>query len=213
MFTIDLLNGQGRPLKTKPGGVVIVAVTVVLPVLLAIGTLGTYLNNKVILSLTEREIVKGEARIDKFSDAQELREALTREKITFGSCLSEVNASIKKFTQWSAILTMVVENMPESVVLTSLEVERNSIKKKVPVKGDPEDTKEIEVPVRVLRLSVRGGPGGNCDEAVRDFQDNLRTSALLEPRLDNIRVERDSEKVDGRDVFSYEIICLFKPGL
>lgn len=213
MFTIDLLNGQGRPLKTKPGGVVIVAVTVVLPVLLAIGTLGTYLHNKVILSLTEREIVKGKARIDKFSDAQELREALTREKITFGSCLSEVNASIKKFTQWSAILTMVVENMPESVVLTSLEVERNSIKKKVPIKDDPEDTKEIEIPVRVLRLSVRGGPGCNCDEAVRDFQDNLRTSALLEPRLDNIRVERDSEIVDGRDVFSYEIICLFKPGL
>ena len=213
MFTIDLLNGQGIPLKTKPGGIVIVALTTVLPVLLAIGTLGFYLNNKVILSLKEREIVKSEARIDIFSDALEQREAIMREKITYESCLSEIRSSIKNYTQWSPILTTVVEYMPESIVLTSLEVERNSIKKKVPNKDNPEEMKEIEVPVRVLRLSVQGGPQSNCDEAVRDFQDHLRTSAHLGPKLETVRVSRDSETIEGQDVFSYEITCVFKPSL
>jgi hypothetical protein len=213
MFTIDLLNGQGLPLKTKPGGVVVVAMTAILPVLFAIGVVGTYWHNKVILSLTEREIVKNEARIDEFSGALELREALMKEKITYGSCLSEVSSSIKNYTQWSPILTTVVEKMPASVVLTSLKVERNAIKKKVPDKEDPEEMKEVKVPMRVLRLQVRGGPQCNCDEDVRDFQDHLRTSALLGPMLDNIRVSRDSEKIDDRDVFSYEITCVFKPRL
>lgn len=213
MFTIDLLNGQGLPLKTRPGGVVIVTVAAVAPVLLAIGMVGFYLHNRVILSLTECEIVRNEARIDKFSGALEQREALMKEKITYGSCLSEVNSSVKNYMQWSPILTTVVEHMPTSVVLTSLEVKCNVIKKKVPDKDDPEEMKEIEVPVRVLHLQVRGGPQCNCDEDVREFQDHLRTSALLGSMLDNIRVSRDSEKINGRDVFSYEITCVFKPRL
>lgn len=213
MFTIDLLNGQGMPLKTRPGGVVIIAVTAVLPVLLAIGTLGFYLNNKVLLSLKNREIAQSEARIDTFSGALEQREALMRKKTAYSTCLSEIRSSIKNYTQWSPILTTVVEHMPESVVLTSLEVKRNSTKIKIPNKEDPKETKEIEVPVRLLRLSVRGGPQCNCDEAVRDFQDHLRTSALLGPKLETIRISRNSETIDKQDVFSYEITCVFKPSM
>jgi Tfp pilus assembly protein PilN len=212
-FTIDLLNGQGVPQKTKPGGIVIAAATATLPVLLAIGTLGIYLNNKVALSLKEREVVKNEDKIDNFSEALEQRDALLKEERTYSTCLSVISSSIKKYSQWSPVLTTVVENMPESVVLTSLEVERKSVKKQVPDKDNPEQKKEVEVPYRILRLSVKGGAQNNCDEAVRDFQDRLRTSALLKPRLDDIRVSQKSEKIDGQDVFSYEITCSFKPRL
>ena len=213
MFTIDLLNGQGLPLKTKPGGVVIVAVTAILPVLLAIGTVGIYLHNGIVLSTKEREIVKSKEMIDKFSDALEQREALMKEKIIYDGCLSEISSSIKNYTQWSPILTTVIKNMPESIALTSLEVERKSVKKQVPDKDNPKQRKQIEVLYRILRLSVRGEPQRDCDEDVRKFQDRLRTSALLGPRLDTIRVSRDSETIDGWDVFSYEITCTFKPRL
>ena len=213
MFTIDLLNGQGRPQKTKPGGVVIVALTAISPVLLGLGTFGLYLHNKVTLSLKDAEIARNEARIGKFSDALELREALMKEKITYGNCLSEVGSIIKNYSQWSPILTTVVENMPETVVLTSLEVERNTTKVKVPDKEDPKETKEIDVPYRVLHLSVSGGPQQNCDEAVRHFQERLRTSPLLGPRLEKINVSRNSKRMKDQDVFTYEIICTLKPRL
>ena len=213
MFTIDLLNGQGIPQKTRPAGIVIVVVAALLSVLLATGTFGFYLNNKVVLSLTEREISKSEAKIDMYSDALEQREALMKEKITYGTCLSEINASLKHYTQWSPILTTVIENMPESVVLTSLEVGRRTAKKKVPDKENPDETKEIEVPFWVLSMSVRGAPLSNCDEAVRHFQDRLRTSDLLGSKLENIEVSRDSQTVQGQDVFSYDITCVFKPRL
>jgi Tfp pilus assembly protein PilN len=213
MFTIDLLNGQGIPLKTKPGGVVIVAVTAVLPVLLAIGIVSIYLNNKFTLSLKDREIVKSKAGIEEYSDALEQQKALLKKKVAYGSCLSEVGSSVKKYTQWSPILTTVIENIPEEVVLTSLEVERDSVTIEVPKKDNPKKKKEIEVPIRVLRLKVCSGPQSNCDEAVRSFQDRLRTSDLLGPKLENIRVSRGSETINNQDVFSYEITCVFKPSL
>jgi Tfp pilus assembly protein PilN len=102
--------------------------------------------------------------------------------------------------------------MPDSVVLTSLEVEHNSVKKKVPKKDDPQKTVDIDVLVRTLRLTVSGRSAGNCDEAVRDFRDRLRASAFLGPRLENIGVSQKSETVEGRDVVSYEISCIFRPG-
>lgn len=213
MFTIDLLNGQGRPQKTKPGGVVIVALTAVLPVLLGLGTFGLYLHNKVTISLKDREIERNEARIEKFSDALEFRDALMKEKTTYGDCLSEVGSIIKHYSQWSPILTTVVENMPETVVLTLLEVERKTTKIKVFDEDDPKEKKEIEVPYRILRLSVSGGPQQNCDEAVRHFQERLRTSDLLGPRLEKINVSRNSRRIKKQDIFTYEITCTFKPRL
>jgi len=212
MFTIDLLNGQGIPPKARPGGVAIVAVSAAVPVLLAAGMVGLYLNNRVTLSLMERDVARSQAKIDTFSEALEQREALKKEKNAYSLCLSEVGASTKNHTQWSPILTTVIENMPDSVVLTSLEVERKSVTKEIPSKDDPKKTEKIEIPARVLRLSVSGGPQRSCDEAVRDFQDRLRTSALLEPRLENIIVSRNATTVKGEDIFSYDITCAFKPG-
>lgn len=211
MFTIDLLNGRGIPLKTRPAGIMIVAVTATLPVVLAIGMFSLYWHNKVVLSLKQSEIAKVEADVDQFADAMEKRQVLMKEKISYGNSLSEIGSSLKNYIQWSPILTTVVENMPESIILTSLGVDRISVKKKVPKKDNPKKMEEIEVPARLLQLSVRGAPQSNCDEAVRDFQDRLRTSAVLKSRLENIRVSWNSQKVKGQDVLLYEVTCIFKP--
>jgi len=107
----------------------------------------------------------------------------------------------------------LVENIPDSVVLTSLEVKQRSVKRKVPQKDDPKKMINISVPVRTLHISVCGSPQINCDEAVRDFGDRLRSSALLGPKLEDIRVSQGFDTLQNQDVVSYEIDCIFKPGL
>lgn len=213
MFTIDLLNGQGRPQKARPAGIVIAALTVIMPVLLGLGMFGLYMHNKVTLSLKDREIARNEAQIEKFADALELRETLMKEKTAYGNSLLEVGSIIKNYSQWSPVLASVIENMPKTVVLNSLEVERKTTKIKVPDKEDPKEKEEIDVPYRILRLSVSGGPQQNCDEAVRHFKERLRTSDLLEPVLEKTNVSRKSKRVKEKDVFTYEITCTFKPRL
>ena len=83
----------------------------------------------------------------------------------------------------------------------------------MPKKDDPQKMVDISVPVRTLQMSVSGRPGDNCDEAVRNFKDHLRSSALIGPKLEDIRVSQEFGTLEGRDVISYEIDCIFKPEL
>jgi len=213
MFTIDLLKGRAIPLKSKPGSLIIIVLTIAIPVTVAAGMLSFYQRNKIIVSVKEQEIAKCQAEIDKLSDAVELKKALEKKKIAYSSTLSEVRSSIKRHTQWSPVLTTLMENIPDSVVLNSLSVEHSTVKKKVPKKDNPNKMVEIDVLVRTLRLSVVGDYQTNSDAAVRDFRDRLRSSEFLGPRLENIGVSQKSETRNGQEVVSYEISCVLKQGL
>jgi len=212
MFTIDLLKGKGIPVKSRPEGVVIAAVTSAVPVIIAIVMFGFYLSDRIVISVQKQRIVSYQANIDKLSEATELQKSFEEEKSAINSCLSEIASSIGRHTQWSPVLVTLVENMPHSMVLTKLEVKQHSVKRKVPRRDDPNKMVDISVPVRTLQMSVSGNPQYNCDEAVRDFRNRLRFSKLLRPKLEDIRVSQKSDTLEGQDVVSYEIDCIFKPG-
>lgn len=213
MFKIDLLKGQGIPMKSSPGGIAIAAVTVAVPMTIAIIMFGFYLNDRTYASIKEQEIVRCQAEIDKLSGAVEQQGLLEKEKITYSNCLSEVKSSVSRYIQWSPVLVTLVENMPDSVMLTELEVKQHSVRKMVPKKDNPQEMIEKNIPVRILLMSVSGSPQNDCDKAVRDFRNQLRSSAFLGPKLENIGVSQESETLEGRDVASYEIECVFKTRL
>jgi hypothetical protein len=213
MFTIDLLKGQGVPPRSGPGSIAIVAVTAAVPFLIAMALLDSYLHGSIVEPIRVQEIIKWETEIGKLSDAAELHESLEKEKAIYRDCLSEVKSSIGRYIQWSSVLATLVENMPDSVVLTELEVERKSIKKKVPKRDKPEEMTDIDIPIRTLRVTVSGSSQHDCDKAVKDFRDRLYSSALLGPKLESIGVSQEADKLDGHDIIYYEINCVFKPGL
>jgi Tfp pilus assembly protein PilN len=213
MFTIDLLKGQGVPLKSSPGGIAIIAITIAIPLYVLIMMFGFYVNDSTYMSIKEQEIDRCQSEIDKLSGAVKLYESLEKDKILYNSCLSEVKSSIDKFIQWSPVLVTLVENMPNSVMLTELEVREDSVRRKVPKKDNPQEMVDDNVPVKVLRMTISGGPQYDCNDEVKDFQDRLQSSAFLGPQLENIVVSRESETLEGRDVASYEIECVFKPRL
>jgi len=212
MFTIDLLNGQGIPLKSKPGSLAIIVISAAMPVIVAVGMLSFYQRNKIVVSVKGQEIAKYQVEIDKLSDAVELQKALEKKKIDYDICLSEVKSSLKRHVQWSPVLATIMENIPDSMVLNTLSVEHDTVKRKVPKEDDPTKMVEIDVLVRILRLSVSGDQQTNNDEAVRDFRNRLRASDFLKPRIESIGVSQKSETLDGQDVVSYEISCVLKPG-
>lgn len=213
MFKIDLLKGQGLPLKSSPGGIAIVAVTIAVPLYILIIMFGFHENDKTYMSIREQEIGRCQSGIDKLSDAVKQHKSLEKDKVLYDACLAEVKSSIGKYVQWSPVLVTLVENMPNSVMLTELEVRQDSVRRKVPKPDNPQEMIESSVPVNILRMSISGGPQYDCNKEVRDFQDRLQSSAFLGPKLENIVVSRESEKLKGRDVASYEIDCVFKPRL
>ena len=215
MFTIDLLKGQGRPIRTKPQGVAIFVATFAVPALAAILLVGYYVRNQVIISVQRQNIANIDAQTQRLADDLKVKEAGEREKSTINACMADVAASIHRHIQWSPVLVALVENLPDSVVLTTLEVKQQWVKHKAVAGKDGSDQKsDISVPVRTLKIRVSGNPSYDCDREVKKFRDRLRASEFLGPQLEDIVIaSQGQDTLDGHDVVAYEINCVFKPGL
>jgi len=210
MFTIDLLDGQGIPIKSRPVGMAVAAITIAVPAIVAIAMLSCYLHNATTISIKRQAIAGYQAKIGKLSEAIKIYKSLEQDKSLYINCLSEVKSSIVNHTQWSDILTTVVENLPDAVVLTKLDVTQQNVKKKIPKKDDPKQTVDITVPVKNLKISVAANPGPKSDEAVRDFRNRLLYSQSLQQTLKSINVSQTSGTLGDQQVISYEIDCIFK---
>jgi Tfp pilus assembly protein PilN len=213
MFIIDLLKGEGRPVRTKPQGVAIFVATFAIPMVVAFVMAGFYTRNNVVISVQKQNISSLDVQIKRLSDALKFKEYSEKEKASITNCLTDIASAINRHTQWSSTLMALLENLPDSVVVSSLDVKRSLVKRKATVdargkKIDP------SVSVRTLRIKVSGNPSSNCDLEVRDFRDSLKASKDLGPKLDDVVVaSQGHEVIDGRDVVTYDIDCIFKPGL
>ena len=213
MFTIDLLKGEGVPGKGRPEGVVIAVGTFTVPIIVAVTMFGLYLNNSIAMSIQKRDTVKYAKKTDTLSEAVKLRESLEKERTALSNSLLEVASSVNRHTQWSPVLATLVKHIPDSMVLTNLEVEQEIKRKKVPSKDDPKKMTDVWIPARTLQMNICGSSQSYCDMAVKDFKDRLWKSTVLGPRLEKIRVSQESNVIDGHPVVCYQIDCVFKPGL
>lgn len=211
MFTIDLLRGQGIPIKSRPWGAAIAAGVFGGPVLVAMAMFGFYLSNRIIIKVTNQEIAGYEKLIRTLSDAVVQQKSLEAEKDNINNCLSEALSSLDRHTQWSPILATVVKNMPNTVVLTNLVMRQSSVNKKIPKKGNPKKMIDVSVPVSTLQLSISGRPQDDSDKAVKEFKDRLRH--LLASKIEDIDISQKYDTLEGQDVVSYQIDCTFKPEL
>jgi hypothetical protein len=213
MFTIDLLKGQGIPIRSRPENIAVTAVMLAVPAIITMIMFGCYLHNSAVISIQRQRIVNYETKVNELSEAVALQEAFEKEKVIINGCLSEVAATINKHTQWTPILIEIVKSMPDSILLTGIDIKQDTVKKKVPSKNKGEGMVDVVVPVRILQIDARENSGFGHEQSIRDFQDSLRSSAVFSPRLDNINVSQEVDTFKGQDVVSYQINCAFKPGL
>ena len=212
MLTIDLLKGQGVPVRSRPESIAATTVMLEVPAIIAIIMFGYYMHNRVVISIQKQKTVHYDARINRLSDAAAMQVAFEKEKENINGCLLEVGTAINKYTQWTPILVEIVKNMPDSVVLTGISIKQHTVKTKAPAK-EGRGEKVMVVPVRTVQINARESSGFGYGRSIREFQDRLRSSALFGSRLDNINVSQGVEALKGQDIVSYQINCAFKPGL
>lgn len=211
MFTIDLLKGQGIPARSRPENVAVMAVTLAVPAIIAIIMLGYYMHSSIVTSVQKKEIASYETMTNKLSESAALQKAFKTEKETVKGCLSEVATTINKYTQWTPILVEMVKSMPDSILLTGVNVTEETVQKKILLKGNPGQMTDSVVPIKTLQINVSENPGLDYGRSIRDFEDRLRSSPVFGPRLDNINVSQDVETFKGQGVVLYQINCVFKP--
>jgi hypothetical protein len=213
MFTIDLLKGQGIPPRSRPENIAAAVTAFAVPLIAAIVMFGCYISDSINISIQKQKVANYNAKIDELSDAANLQKAYEREKLAVNGCRSDIAVALDRYTQWSPVLIAVVESLPDSVMLTKLEVKQQIVRRKVPQKNDAKKMLDIAVPARTLQISVSGSPQGDCDRAVKDFRNRLRASQAIGSKLEDIVVSQKFDTREGQNVVSYDIDCLFKPGL
>ena len=215
MFTIDLLKGQGRPVRTRPKGIAIFVATFVVPMLVAILMASYYYSNRVVISINNQNVANYTTQIERLADTLKLKESWERDKINLSNCLSDVASSIGTHTQWSPILVSLVQNLPNSAVLNSLEIKQTLINKKASAIADKKDkTTDTSVTVRTLRMRLCGNPNSDFDREIKAFRDRLLASDVIGTKLEDVVIaSQTNDTMDGRNVISYDIDCIFKPGI
>jgi len=210
MFTIDLLKGQGISIKTTPQGIAVTAVTTTVPATVVFIMCAMFFHSRVLISVQNRQIDQYKTKTAALTDAVQQKRISESEKTIHANCLADLNLFISKYSQWSPILATLTDSLPESLVLTAMEINETSVKRKVPKKDDPQKVVEITVPVKTLKLTVCGSPDADSNNAVKELRENLRISDLLGPKLENITVSQETDTLEGKNVVSYNIDCVFK---
>ena len=213
MFTIDLLKGSGVPVKSGPVGLAVAIGSFALPVFIAIALVGSFITNKVKISVAENELRALESKISSREVEQAVRgqQMLRIEKENLQSSLKEVSFAIRTHVQWSPILETIIRNIPETMILKAIEVKEESRKIKRPKEDDPEKTVDVTIPIRTLHLSMAGIVNVNYDNEVRTFRNSLMDDEHLGSRLEDITVAQELDRVNEKDIISYEIYLIFKP--
>jgi hypothetical protein len=211
MYTIDLLKGEGVPIRSRPGGIAFACLVVVLPFLASIGAVSVYMDSNVVIAIKQQQVNRLATTIGALSGAVQKKDTLEREKTRATGMLSEVKAALEGRTQWSPVLACLAESLSDALVLTKLEIRQDTVRCKVPAKDDPKKEVDASVPVHALRICVCGKNQESASQAVRELQESLRSSAAIGPKLDTITISQSATSLDSQEAVLYELNCVFKP--
>ncbi len=209
MFTIDLLKGQGIPIKSRPGGAALLAVTIAVPVIAIIIMLGNYARASAVLSTQRWALSNTKSRIADLISSVQLQEETLREINDIKACFVEVTDVIQQQVQWSPILEVIADNMPDTLIMENIVIRSDDIRVKVVDRNISDRTLDISVPQRILTMTLYGKLAADTDIAVRNFLTALRNSNALNKKTE--RIEPFSQYNDDiKNVTYYSIECVFK---
>ena len=209
MFTIDLLKGQGIPIKSRPGGAALLAVTIAVPVIAIIIMLGNYGRERVMLSTYRWTLSSTKARIADLIDSVQLQEEALQEIENIKVCFVEVADAIQQQIQWSEVLEVIADNMPDTIIMEEIIMRSEDVRIEVVDRSNPKRTLDISVPQRILQMILYGKLDADTDIAVQNFLTALRTSSVLSEKTETIE-PLSQHNDDIKNVTYYSIECVFK---
>lgn len=222
MYKIDLLKGQGVPVRSRPEGIAVTAVGIIVPILVGLVIFSIYFYGRVIVSVRDGEIKNYQNKIAGKADVIGAQKLIEQEKASINKSLGEVSSNLNKHKQATPILVEIVSSMPNSMVLDRLSMDQKLVK--VKVNSKPKDDKKnkddkkakVEIkslPPRTLEIVLTGNSKSDCEASVKDFSHKLRYSKLFGDKIEDIKITQELGSLDGQDAVSYIINCVFKPGL
>ena len=212
MHTIDLLRGQGIPAKTTLGGVAMLIVMVVVPILAAAGMVDRYMQNITDIEIKQQTITTEEATIEEFADAVKSKKSLERQQSAINSKLSEVSSCLGNYIQWSPVLKTLAEHMPAKMVMSSLSAASTPLRQQVASEKDPKQKVNVTITRRTLILDISGSEQLDYGSMVQTYSNRLKSSKELGPKLEDIVFSQKPGSTGDLKTVSYTMNLIFKSG-
>jgi hypothetical protein len=211
---IDLLKGQGIPARTTFAGMVIIAVTVIVPIIVSAAMLDSYLQNWMKIDWMSGEITKyqGETTASQ-EQVKQYNSSLSR-RTSLTSKLSEVSRCVKTFVQWSPILVTVAQDMPGQMVMDGLSTQSKASKPPAQSEDEKDKNKPVEIPIpeRSIMLEAQGRGEGNYDTVAREYFDSLKSSEVIKGKLNSFDFIRQPGRTGDEQSVSYKLNFILKTG-
>lgn len=211
MYEIDMIKGEGIPIRSRPRGIAFACLVIIVPLLAGLVAASIYCDGEVAISIRQQQLERLEGGIAKLSEALQKKEALEKEQTQIISLLSNVQKGLASHTQWSPILEALVTSTPDVLTLLRLETRMETLQRKVAAKDDPARKIEIGVPARALKIGVGSHDKRGSYDVVRGLREDLQSSPVVGPLLDAVTVSQNAGMLDGQDAVQYELNCTFKP--
>ena len=211
MFTIDLLQGEGRPSSGDPGRVALAMVAIAIPLFVFFGLVLYYFYTCKQLTGETKQLSHLKVQVAGLADLRKKQEKLEERVGESNRCLQEVAEVLPRCAQWSGILQSIAQNIPDALVVRELEVKRGQVHIEVPRKDNPKKKITIGVPRRTLRVSVYDHSDPGNDEAVQQLIQCLRAEPLFMSQMEDIRLRAHQlDRVGNQRLNRYEIDCVLK---
>jgi hypothetical protein len=211
MISIDLLKGQGAPIKSRPGMVALLTIPFFIPIITGIFLTGWYLNGKVNLRMQVKKLTSYDVNSPELTDIEQILKDAASQRRALNNCLAEIDTNIDNHMQWSPVLMTLVQNLPEGVTFNGLAVVQEKIRQKIPQKDDPQKSIYVAKYKYTLRITADTDNTIEGGAAVQSFIQRLRQADALASKIEDIRIaSNQSVNAETGDFVRYEIDCVFK---
>ena len=209
MLTVDLLKGQGVPIKSRPGGAALLALVIAIP-LIASMVLGTeYYNDRIEHKMLKSQWNDLEMKILGLRAGVKFQESDRGKISNLNACLAEVHDTLLQHIQWTPVFRALVENLPDDLYFEDMNVKTITEKRVVPKRNEPDVSITIEVPRNILFLGTYSKVGEQQREEVLEYIQKLNSLENLKDVVETIRLLAEAN--DSQEgIVRYSMECIFK---
>lgn len=205
LYTIDFLQGEGIPAKSRPGQIVRSSLPFLVLVIGALVLAGSYISDGMVLEQLHTKLASYTEEGEWGEITRFLQENQQQQKSLQG-ILTEATQSVSYHRQWTGILVGVIEVLPEELLLNRVEVQRQSMREKeTNADGKPVDVIWYQY---TLKIGTESSQGLEANAAIQAFVRTLRSSDFLASAIDEISVV--SRQNDNNNHMQYQIDCVCK---
>ncbi|HSV26834.1 MAG TPA: hypothetical protein VLH60_02980, partial [Sedimentisphaerales bacterium] len=127
MFEIDLLNGEGRPVKSQPWAIALVTAPLIIPLAAIAFLIGSYVTAGIEIRSLNNRAASIDTRLADMTDAKRQRNTAQAQILSAAKSSGEIAELIKGQMQWSDVISEISNLVPGSVVLNRITASRERI--------------------------------------------------------------------------------------